>query len=84
MLSETVWARRRVIAIRPTAFKLTDAEAGYRHYLERNGWARELAIAELAPERVAALFSEIKPLAENPLDRLAATLKRELPQLATE
>ncbi len=49
MLSESVWARRPVIAIRPAAFKLTDAEAGYRHYLEKNGWARELAIAELAP-----------------------------------
>ena len=84
MLSESVWARRPVIAIRPTAFKLTDAEAGYRHYLETNGWARELAIAELSTERVAALFSEIKPLAENPVDRLAATLRRELPQLATK
>lgn len=82
MLSETVWARRPVIAIRPAAFKLTDAEAGYRRYLEMNGWARELAIAELRPERVAALFAEIRPLAENPLDQLAATLKRELPQLA--
>lgn len=81
MLSESVWARRPVIAIRPAAFKLTDAEAGYRRYLEKNGWASELAIAELAPERVAAIFSEIEPLRENPLDQLAATLKRELPQL---
>jgi mitochondrial fission protein ELM1 len=81
MLSEAVWARRPVIAIRPTVFKLTEAEAGYRHYLERNGWARELAIAELAPERVALVFSEIEPLKENPLDQLAAMLKRELPQL---
>jgi mitochondrial fission protein ELM1 len=82
MLSESVWARRPVISIRPAAFKLTDAEAGYRLYLEKHGWARQLAIAELAPERVAVIFSEIAPLKENPLDQLAATLKRELPQLA--
>jgi hypothetical protein len=81
MLSETVWARRPVIAIRPAAFGLTDAEAGYRQYLEKNGWARGLDIAELSPARVAALLSEISPLGDNPLDRLADTLKRELPAL---
>jgi mitochondrial fission protein ELM1 len=84
MLSESVWARRPVIAIRPAAFKLTDAEAGYRRYLEKNGWAAELAIAELAPERVAVILSEIEPLKENPLDQLAATLRRELPQLVAK
>jgi mitochondrial fission protein ELM1 len=81
MLSETVWARRPVIAIRPAAFGLTKAETGYRQYLEKNGWARELDIAELSPGRVAALLSEISPLEDNPLDRLAETLKHELPEL---
>lgn len=81
MLSEAVWGRRPVIAIRPAAFTLTDAEAGYRGYLEENNWSRELAIADLTPERIARLVSEIRPLATNPLDQLAATLKRKLPAL---
>lgn len=81
MLSESVWARRPVIAIRPTDFALTESEAGYRRYLDQNNWARELPIIDLTPERITSLMSEMRPLDANPLDQLTATLNRELPTL---
>ncbi len=83
MLSETVWMRKPVIAIEPDAFRLPDNEMGYRAWLERNGWARRLAIAELSPSALTEALSEIAPLSENPLDALAAELARRFPELAS-
>lgn len=81
MLSETVWMRKPVIAIEPAAFSLPDNEMNYRAWLEKNGWAKRLAIAELSSGAVSNALSEIKPLDENPLDALATELGRRFPEL---
>jgi hypothetical protein len=79
MLSEAVWARRPVISVSPEAMTLPADEQEYRRYLQRNGWTRPLAIAELTPERFLAELMSIRPLAENPLDHLASILAERLP-----
>jgi mitochondrial fission protein ELM1 len=81
MLSEAVWLRRPALAIVPELSSLSSDERGYRAYLEANGWARELSVAELSPERFLAELGRLKPLAANPLDLLAAALAERLPAL---
>jgi hypothetical protein len=78
MLSEAVWARRPVLAVAPAAMTLPADEQGYRCYLEANGWARMLPIAELTPERALAGLATLRPLTENPLDRLGRVLAEKL------
>ncbi len=81
MLSEAVWARRPVIAVRPAAMTLPQDEQDYRRYLEQNGWARELAIAGLTPDRFLSELRSIRPSAENPLDQLGRIVAARLPDL---
>ncbi|HKZ97381.1 MAG TPA: ELM1/GtrOC1 family putative glycosyltransferase [Hyphomicrobiaceae bacterium] len=81
MVSEAVWLRRPVLAIAPAEAALPANEQEYRDYLETNGWTRSLAIADLTPAIVLDELGRVTPLASNPLDLLAATLKEKLPQL---
>lgn len=81
MLSECVWVRRPVIAVTPRDWKLPANEAAYREWLEASGWARQLAIADLAPDLVDGALAEIVPLVRNPLDELAGVLESRLPGL---
>ncbi|MEQ8825597.1 MAG: ELM1/GtrOC1 family putative glycosyltransferase [Filomicrobium sp.] len=81
MLSETVWMRRRVIAIEPLSFALPSNEASYRDWLEESGWVRRMAIADLTPDAVTDALAGLSPLEANPLDALADELRRRFPDL---
>jgi mitochondrial fission protein ELM1 len=81
MISEAVSARLPVVGVAPAAHRFTEEENDYRSFLMDNGWCRVLPIAELSPEAFAGALAEIEPLAENPLDALAAKLKERLPEL---
>ena len=81
MISEAVSARLPVVGVAPAAHRFTDEEQAYRAMLIGKGWCRVLPIADLTPHSFADALSEISPLAENPLDTLAATLARRLPDL---
>ena len=81
MISEAVSARLPVVGAAPSAHRFTDDEQDYRDFLIRNNWCRVLPIAALNPDAFARALSEIEPLAENPLDALAAKLKQRLPEL---
>jgi mitochondrial fission protein ELM1 len=84
MISEAVSARLPVVGVAPRAHRFTDEERSYRDFLMQNGWCCVLPIAELTPDAFARALSEITPLEENPLDALAANLKRRLPQLFSD
>jgi uncharacterized protein len=81
MISEAVSARLPVVGVAPDAHRFTDEEQLYREFLIANDWCRVLPIAGLTPDAFAQALSEITPLAENPLDSLAAKLKARLPKL---
>lgn len=81
MLSEAVWARRPVLALKPSSAALPAEEQDYRGYLEKNGWAGALAISELSPERVWSEVGALSPLGQNPLDSLANLLSDRLPDV---
>ena len=81
MLSEAVWMRRPVLAVRPSRMSLPAQEADYRRWLERDGWCRELPLSELDTERFATLMRAIFPMAENPQQELARVLAQKLPDL---
>jgi hypothetical protein len=84
MVSEVVWARRPVVALVPRESELPEAEAEYRSYLEENDWARSLSIGRLSVDALAEKLGEIRPLTDNPLDRLATLLKERIPSLVQQ
>ncbi len=84
MVSEAIWVRRPVLGVAPERCRFTPEEQGYRTFLAERGWYRSLPIAALTPDQVLATISEVVPLAENPLDRLAGLLSERLPQLFAE
>jgi mitochondrial fission protein ELM1 len=81
MVSEAISARIPVVGLTPKASHLPEDENAYRDLLINRGWYRVLPIARLTPDSLAGALSEITPLAENPLDSLAAKLKERLPEL---
>jgi len=81
MISEAVSSRLPVVGVAPAAHRFTDEEQAYRAMLIDKNWCRVLPIAALTPDSFAAALSQIEPLATNPLDALAATLKERLPEL---
>jgi mitochondrial fission protein ELM1 len=81
MISECVGAGLPVIGVSPRRQRLSNEEQGYRHYLSENGWYRAVSLADLTPERVQTELAAIKPMTEDPLDRLAALLRERLPTL---
>ncbi len=81
MVSEAIWMRRPVVAVKPARMVLPAKEAEYRRWLERDGWCREVPLSELNAERFASLMRVIVPMAENPQQELAALLASRLPEL---
>jgi mitochondrial fission protein ELM1 len=81
MVSEAISALLPAVGVTPWRHAFTEEERGYRAYLAANGWYRSLPMADLTPERFLAVLADIRPLTENPLDRLAAILKERLPGL---
>jgi hypothetical protein len=81
MISEAVWARRPVLAVSPTAFRLDAKEQAYRRYLADNGWSRTLAIALLSPATFVAALGQIRVYAGNAQEDLAALLATTVPDV---
>ncbi len=81
MISEAAWAQLPVIGVSPAHHAFKPEEREYRQLLARNNWCRFLPIARLTVDEFAKVLGEIKPIDENPLDRLARDLKKQLPEL---
>jgi uncharacterized protein len=81
MVSEAISALLPAVGVAPARHTFTEEERGYRDFLAANGWYRSLPIAELTTVRLLAALVQIRPLTENPLDRLAAILRERLPGL---
>jgi hypothetical protein len=84
MISEAVSQRLPVVGVSPALHSFKADEAEYRALLLASDWCRFVPIAELTPERFKTALTQIRPLAENHLDRLAASLAERLPELMTE
>ncbi len=81
MLSEAIWMRRPVIAVRPASLSLPAKEAQYRRWLAESGWCQEIPLSDLTAERYASALRMVVPLAENPQAALARLLADRLPAL---
>lgn len=81
MISEAVWARLPVIGVSPRRHSFKPEEAEYRQLMRQENWARFLPIADASVDAVGDALSQITPLADNPLDRLAGDLRTRLPEL---
>ena len=78
MISEAVWARKRVIAIEPNKFALTRNERNYRDWLESKGWIISYKLKEIEPEKLIWLFNALKPMSHNPLYNLSKLLAEKI------
>ena len=78
MISEAVAARLPVVGVAPRDHGFKPEEAGYRALMRDRGWARFVALAELAPATLGAAMAQLTPLDTNPLDRLADDLATRL------
>ncbi len=81
MISECVSAGFAVVGVRPSHASFTPDEQDYRRYLIDNLWYRALPIAALTPERLVSELARIRPLTEDPLDKLAGVLRDRIPEL---
>ena len=76
MISEVVWARRRLLCLEPDRFSLNASEAGYRDWLAQEGWLRSTKLRRLSPDTVIHELSQVSPRVSNALDELADLLER--------
>jgi uncharacterized protein len=83
MISEAIGMGLPTLGVTPVAHTLTLDEAAYRAYLQGSGWHRRLAIAALTPDRFLAELGQIRPLQQNPLDRLGDLIAERVPKLCT-
>ena len=79
MISETIWARRRLVTVAPRRFVLSRNEAAYRNWLIKQGWCRGLSLASLTGNTLLEHLRAATPLNSNPLDALADLLSERLP-----
>ena len=76
MISEVVWARRRLLCLEPERFSLTANEADYRRWLAREGWLRNAKLQGMSGAAIQDELSRVTPRASNALDELAQLLER--------
>lgn len=81
MISEAICARLPAVGVAPVHHGFKDEEREYRELMKREGWCRFLPLAELDARSYAAALSQVAPLKENHLDRLANQIAQRLPQL---
>jgi uncharacterized protein len=81
MISEAIWARRRVVALAPRHAGLPPLEQGYRTYLSGLGVVAVVPLAGISHDRLDAALSKVRALPDNPLDALAELIEARLPQL---
>lgn len=81
MISEGIWMRRPVVALRPKALQLPPKEDEYRRWLEGRNLCREIGLSDITAERYASALREVVPLNENPQTELTRLLADRLPDL---
>jgi len=81
MISEAIWARKPVVALLPRQHGLPASEQGYRDYLASQGWIASLALEQASADAFEAACETVRPIAGNPLARLADLLVERLPAL---
>lgn len=81
MISEAISARLPVVGVSPADHAFSAEERKYRSFLAGRNWCRYMPIEALSVEAFGAALSEITVFEGNPLDDLAATLRRRLPSL---
>jgi uncharacterized protein len=81
MISEAIWARRPVLVLTPTAYRLPTLEQGYRDYLTGERWATQIPLAGATPQALVARLAGVAPMTGNPLDALAELIKQRIPGL---
>lgn len=81
MLSEAVCARLPVVGVSPVDHDFKDEEREYRAFMQKEGWCRFVPLTALTPASFVAALADVRPLAENHLDKLADELARRLPRL---
>ncbi len=78
MVSEAVWARRRVISAAPEEFRLPSREQAYRSWLSGQAWCVAAPIASLSAAVLFEMFDATEPMSDNPQTVLAALVATEL------
>ncbi len=78
MISQAVWARRKVAVLTPAGWDLPDLERSYRRHLADNRWTVDVALAGATPASILAALDRVQPMHTNPLDDLAALLANRL------
>jgi mitochondrial fission protein ELM1 len=81
MVSEAVCARLPVVGVSPARNVFKEEEREYRALLAAQNWCRSVPLVSLSPESFLTALGEVRPLAGNHLDRLAAELAERLPQI---
>ena len=81
MLSEAVCARLPVVGVHPRRHAFKDDEGAYRAMLLAEDWCRFLPLDQLTPASFVGALAVVRPMRDNHLDRLAASLVARLPQL---
>jgi hypothetical protein len=81
MLTEAIWLRRPVVAVRPKTWAHELRERDYRDYLEAQGWCHECDLAECTPTDLLAKLKQLTPMSDNPRQQLARLVCEHLPSL---
>ncbi len=81
MVSDAVAAGLPVIGLAPRLHALTTNEQAYRASLVACGWYQPVALTDIGPDQLSALFAALTPLATDPAEVLAGLLAERLPQL---
>jgi uncharacterized protein len=83
MVSEAISAGLPTVGTRPLRHTLSPDEAGYRAYLQGNQWYCAADIDGLTPEGWLSVLGQIKPLQQDPLERLGDLIMARIPRFCT-
>jgi uncharacterized protein len=81
MISECIWMQLPTIAIEPDVFHLPADEAGYRAWLQGEGWCSRLAVRALGEEALKSALAQIRPGRINQQEALARLIDQSVPGL---
>ncbi|OYX98683.1 MAG: hypothetical protein B7Y80_14420 [Hyphomicrobium sp. 32-62-53] len=79
MLSEAIWMRRPVVALRPANLALPAKEADYRRWLNGRHLFRDVELFDISAQAFVSALGNVIPLPNNPQVALAEVLAAKLP-----
>lgn len=79
MLSEAIWMRRPVVALRPANLALPTKEADYRRWLDGRRLYSGVELADISAQAYVSALRGVIPLPDNPQVALAEVLADKLP-----